>query len=1076
MQDQDKTKEQLIGELDEMRRKVSDLDSALSDLKMSHERLGELEASYRSLSEFTDKIISTAPVGIFVYKSDGQCISTNESGAQLTGATREALLDQNFMALESWKKSGMLDAAEKALAFGLDTRLEIQVVNTFGKDVALDCQFTRFVSGGEFHLLLIANDIMPLKQYQYQLERQRDELQVLREHLEELVEERTNQLQEMNIQLQEEIAQRKKAQEQQQQFVDLVENSNDFIGMASLDGRVTYVNRAGRELVGLASPEEALKTSVLDYHSGQAASLAKEVVFQTVMESGSWKGENQFRHLREGFPIDVDMNVFLLLNPETGEPRCTATISRDITEKNHAQQRLAQSEESMKALLNAITETAALVDLDGTILALNQNTAHRLGQQVEDLLGRTIFEILPPEVGKKRRQYLEMTIATREAIHFQDERSGRIIDNSYYPVFGNRGEVTGVAIFATDVTEQQRAEQALKSSEQRFRSTFEQVAVGMVHASPEGRFLRYNKKFCDILGYAGDELMNLTFRDITHPDDLKASVEYVGQLLTGKLNTFSTEKRYIRKDGSFIWGNVTASLTRHSSGEPDYLIAVIEDISSRKQVEEALVNSERFLSNVFASIQDGISVLDKDMNILMVNQTMERWYAHAVPFTGKKCFEVYHGAAQPCQVCPTIQTLKTLEQAVELVPMTGKDGIRIGWNELYSFPLTDMATGELTGVIEFVRDISEKKHTEEALQESEERFRVASLSINDVVWEWDLATGGLKWFGDIDGLLGYDPGEFPRTIEAWEELIDPEDHNRAMTALDRHITEGYQYDEEYRVRRKDGGISYWQDKGTAIRDKEGKAVRMFGAVTDITKRKDAEEALKRKTEELQRVNRELEHFAYVASHDLREPLRKISNFTELLADRYRGQLDEKADKYIWFVVDGAKRMDRLIEDLLAYSRAGRAELIWEATSAEQVVRLAVSDLEKFLEENSAKVTYSDLPIIQVNPVQLGQLMRNLIQNAVKFRGEESPCVHVSAQKTGNEWVFSVIDNGIGIDPQYWERIFGIFQRLHTRSEQTGTGIGLAISKKIVEHHGGRIWVESEPGKGSTFHFTLPVAR
>jgi len=493
-------------------------------------------------------------------------------------------------------------------------------------------------------------------------------------------------------------------------------------------------------------------------------------------------------------------------------------------------------------------------------------------------------------------------------------------------------------------------------------------------------------------------------------------------------------------------------------------------------VEEALVNSERFLSNVFESIQDGISVLDIDMNILMVNQTMERWYAHAVPFTGKKCFEVYHGAAQPCQVCPTIQTLKTAESAVEVVPMTGKDGIRIGWNELYSFPLTDMVTGELTGVIEFVRDISEKKHAEEALRESEERFRVASQSITDVVWEWDLATGGLKWFGDIDGLLGYAPGEFPRTIEAWEELIDPEDHNRAMTALDRHITEGYPYEEEYRVCRKDGGISYWQDRGTVIRDTEGKAVRMFGAVTDITKRKEAEEGLKRKTEELQRTNKELEHFAYVASHDLREPLRKISNFTELLADRYRGQLDEKADKYIWFVVDGAKRMDRLIEDLLAYSRAGRAELIWEATSAEQVVRLAVSDLEKFLEENSAEVTYSDLPIIQANPVQLGQLMRNLIQNAVKFRGEDSPHVHVSARNTGNEWVFSVIDNGIGIDPEHWERIFGIFQRLHTRSEQTGTGIGLAISKKIVEHHGGRIWVESEPGKGSTFHFTLPVAR
>ena len=550
-----KDNEEIFMEPDEMRHRIVELEAELSNI-MNTPQVGLLKDE----RDFLQKIMSAVPVGIFTYSSDGQCISANEAAVLATGATKEELLAQNFRKLDSWKKSGLFEDAEKTLSLGLDTRREIQVVNTFGKEVKLDCQFSRFESGGEFCLSLIANDIEPLKQYQNEVERQRDTLQRLRDHLEELVEGRTNQLRDMNIQLQEEIALRKKAQELQQQFVNLVENSNDFIGMASLDGTITYINRAGRDLVGLKSPEEALKTSVLDYHSEQATSLAKEVVSQTVMERDSWKGESQFRHFTEGFPIDVDMNVFLIRNPETGEPQYTATISRDITQKKLAQQRLTQSEESMKALLNAITETAALVGLDGTLLALNENTAHRLGQKVEDLLGRTIYDILPPDVGKKRRNYLEMTVAIREPVYFQDERNSRIIDNSYFPVFGNIGEVSGVAIFAMDVTERQKAEQALKSSEQRFRSTFDQVAVGMTHASLEGRFLRCNNKLCEILGYAGDELMNLTFRDVTHSDDLKASIELVGKLLTGKMNTFSIETRYIKKDGSYVWANVTVSL------------------------------------------------------------------------------------------------------------------------------------------------------------------------------------------------------------------------------------------------------------------------------------------------------------------------------------------------------------------------------------------------------------------------------------------------------------------------------------------------------------------------------------
>ena len=224
--------------------------------------------------------------------------------------------------------------------------------------------------------------------------------------------------------------------------------------------------------------------------------------------------------------------------------------------------------------------------------------------------------------------------------------------------------------------------------------------------------------------------------------------------------------------------------------------------------------------------------------------------------------------------------------------------------------------------------------------------------------------------------------------------------------------------------------------------------------------------------ELGRSNADLQQFAYVASHDLQEPLRMVSSYTQLLERRYKGKLDADADDFIAFAVDGANRMQRLIQDLLAYSRVSRGSRQFEPTSVESALRYALDNLRNAVNESGAVVTHDLLPTVMGDEKQLAQLFQNLLSNAIKFRGRERPCIHVSARQTEGEWVFSVRDNGIGLDPQYADRIFVIFQRLHTSQEFGGTGIGLAICKKIVERHGGRIWVESELGKGATFYFTI----
>ena len=370
-------------------------------------------------------------------------------------------------------------------------------------------------------------------------------------------------------------------------------------------------------------------------------------------------------------------------------------------------------------------------------------------------------------------------------------------------------------------------------------------------------------------------------------------------------------------------------------------------------------------------------------------------------------------------------------------------------------------------------DLTERELTQKTLSEIRGRYRIVSEFTSDWTY-WKGMNREMFYVSPAcEEISGYPPQEFYKSPDLLDMIVHPDDG----VVWTRHSHEELANKPcsplEFRIITRRDEIHWISHICKPVHDHSGKVLGVCGSNRDITVQKRAEEALKEKTEELVRSNAELEQFAYVASHDLQTPLRAISGYLNLLSRRYEGRLDPEANRFIQRTNQSVQRMQRLINDLLTYSRVSTRGNPFQPTDCNTVLKEVLDTLQPSIEETGAVITCHSLPTVSGDSGQLAQLFQNLVDNAIKFRGEKAPQINIDAERSDGNWLFSVRDNGIGIDPKYAERIFLIFQRLHTLDKYPGTGIGLSICKKIVERHGGRIWVDSQEAEGSTFRFIIP---
>lgn len=624
-----------------------------------------------------------------------------------------------------------------------------------------------------------------------------------------------------------------------------------------------------------------------------------------------------------------------------------------------------------------------------------------------------------------------------------------------------------------------KAEAALRKSEGLIRGIIDHAPILVNVKDTSGRYMLVNQQFASVLKAKPEELIGKTSHQFLAPETAALNDKEDSQVISNG-QASDSEVKIPAADGLHTY--ITSKFPLFDEEGNIYGIgSTFYDITDLKTAHENLRKSYERQQTILNGLQlalnassDLLCIVNEKGEFVMLSDTSEQLFGYTPKEMMSKKYEDFVAEEDKAKTALISQQILAGEAISDFTNhYKRKDGsfIPIIWSAKW------LPEDKLIYCI--ARNGTEKAQTAQQLAQSQSRLLHAQKIAKLGNWDWDLKNNTWSCSEGIYHLLGIENDKAVNITQALWEFIHPDDQHQVLRERDEALMNGKKLDTEHRIIRPDNAVCFVQTKGEISFGKEGRPTWLSGTMQDITHRKQAEiklnqlnADLEKRAEELKASNAELERFAYVASHDLQEPLRMVTSFLALLQMRHQAEFDETSKKYIHFAVDGAERMKGLIQDLLQYSRVGSSGEPFTTVDLNAVMNDVRPVYAEALHESGGLLKAGTLPVVTGHKMQLYQLLQNLVGNAIKYRSSESPVIEVGYLEKDAEWQFFVRDNGIGIDPKYFDKIFVIFQRLHGKSDYSGTGIGLAICKKIVERHGGRIWVESHPGQGSTFYFTL----
>lgn len=757
--------------------------------------------------------------------------------------------------------------------------------------------------------------------------------------------------------------------------------------------------------------------------------------------------------------------------------------SHDITANKKIELALRTSEEKYHYIVENALDGFFFSERDGTILDANKTSCEIFGYTLQEFRKLKWHDIIvyDPEVINKYVEERNRTGKVRgevTGIH----KSGRHFPCEFSSIFyksANGKNEGDISTFISDISERKRAEDEKALREKRFASLVEHGADGVAILSTTGIPIYISPSIEKVLGYTVEESLTLDLFSATHPDDMKyVQAAWVEMMQNPGKPILGQAARIRHKDGNWRWIEGVLINMLHEPGI-EGIVNNFRDVSIKVLAEQEKEFERRDKEALINNTEDLIWSVTRDFRLIAGNKAFiesMRLTTGIMLVSGNDLLmsEYFDRRFIDFWQALYIRGLSG-ESFKEEAYITGLLGIENSWIEISINPIID--NQEITGLACYSRNITRQKSLQDSLSQSEERFR-ASFQYSAVGLAIVSLDGKFITVNEsLCQISGYTEEELKQL--SFQDITHPDDLESDIKSMKELLIgkrETYKIEKRYIHKAKH--VIWIQLAVSLVRHKYGEPLHFVSQIQDITQRKRDELHLialnlnlNQRAEQLASTNAELEQFAYIASHDLQEPLRMITGFLTQLDKKYKDQLDDKARQYIHFAVDGAVRMRTIILDLLEYSKIGRKEYELDWVNMNELVQ-EVAQKNIWLEEG-VQIECNDLPVIYGAKLPLYQVMQNLISNAVKYRKkDEEPRVTITALNNHEYWQFSVTDNGIGIEPQFFEKIFVLFQRLHHKEEYSGTGIGLAICKKIIENHNGKIWVESEYGKGSTFHFII----